>query len=725
MAVSSSFALRLRRTAARAATTSMLVSFLAFGPRVTPTAAGNPLPGQDGAADTVDRRQQSSSLKPADLLTHTQVNGLDLSSGGDEVLLVTSHRSHPDSSRRTVASTVDVETGAREVLSLPEGARDPAWRPGTGEVSYLAPRDGRPQVWLLRADGDPVPITDHERGVRGYRWSPDGERLALTVSGPGTGSGDQSAEPRSEGVEVDPAWIHVKRLFRDDLRRPAPRPKTQLWATEVDGGGAAKVSGRYSVTGYAWAPGSSRLAFTGRAEARSRQRRPVWRSDLFLTSVRADTVRTLLAGRHGVPFRGGGYFREGSASFRRPVWGPEGDRIAVVRSESDSASTVRQLGLVDLEDDAVRYLADRDTPWFSSPVIRWIRPDELLVAGTVEARRGLFSLSTRSGVRTELIRSDAKRSQFTVSGGGDTVAWAEQAVGRPPEVYVRTDDGEPRRLTHLNGHLSDRRWPEVRREVWHSPDDTKVEGWLLLPPDYRPDAKYPLLVVVHGGPGYPVPDAFRPYSFWPYPLTMLAERGYAVLLPNYRGTGTYGRAFRNPSAPDREPVQDILTGIDHLLEEGIADSTRVGIMGHSHGAWLGPMVVAARPEQFEAASFAEGWANNLSLYGQMNGWLNRRTHEPNHGGSLYDRPQRYMQMSVVLREGVRSTPTLLEAGQNSAAVQWMEYAKALWRKGTAHEFVIYPDAGHNLRRPPLKLDAMRRNLEWWARWIRPGPSSGH
>lgn len=182
-------------------------------------------------------------------------------------------------------------------------------------------------------------------------------------------------------------------------------------------------------------------------------------------------------------------------------------------------------------------------------------------------------------------------------------------------------------------------------------------------------------------------------------------------------------SHREPDSHYGEPVDDVLSGVDHLVEEGIADDDRVGIMGHSHGAGLGPLVVAERPEQFVAAAFAEGAVDKFSLYGQMPGYLNVNVHEDvMWGSSPYRNPERYLELSPIFDEGVRSTPTLLEFGQESLAVQGLEYGSALWREGTAHELVVYPDAGHNLRKPALQRDAMRRNLEWWARWIDPGPS---
>lgn len=703
-------------------TAALLISLLAAPAPGTPGAqptSSHPLDGVE-PPDTGDVGREFRRLTPADLVTVTQVDRLRMSDDGEKLLVVTSGRADPDSAVHRVVSTVEVSSGERTPLTLPEAERDPAWRPRSHQISYIAPRDGTPQVWLRNEMGDPVALTNHPRGVRSYRWSPNGEKLAFTAPEPRPEAGREKPRQGPRGIEVDPAWFQVKHLLRGRLSLPEGPVATQLWATAVGSDRSSKVSRQLSVIDYAWGPRSTRLAVTAREEPRGRRRR-VRRSDLFIASLDSDTLRAVLQGRPGVPFRGGGSLPFGAVSYGQPVWGPDGRRLAFLRSETDSSSTVHSLGLLDLQTDGVRHLLDNRGPWLASSRIEWIEPDRLHVAATVKSRRGLFAISSRTGERSELIRSSVDRSHFTFSRDGGTVAWRQEAVDHPPEVYA-SSGGEARRLTRLNQDLAADPLPEIRSEVWRSDDGTEVEGWLVLPSGYRPDRTYPLLVTVHGGPGFPVANTFPPYPQWPFPTTLLTQRGYAVLFPNYRGTATYGESFRNPTAPDREPVADILTGIDHLIDEGVADSSRVGIMGHSHGAWLGPMVVAARPQQFRAASFAEGWGDQFSLYGQMPGWLNQRTHEPAFGGTPYERPERYLEMSAVLREGVRSTPTLLEAGEKSAAVQWMEYATALWREGTPHEFIIYPGAGHNLQKPELKMDAMRRNLDWWAKWIEPGPA---
>lgn len=688
-----------------------------------PVAAGGPgVPTPAAAADTLPARgPEPPGPTPGDLVTVTRIERLELSAGGQHLLVIGTRRPEPDADRRRFVERIDLSDGGRRAVSLPDGAEDLAWRPGTGVLSYVAARDGPPQVWLDPPHGEPTAVTRHERGVADYRWGPDGRRLAFTSHAPAGGDAEGSHATGQGGVEVDPASFRVYDLFRDELPRPGRHVRSELWVLEP-GEEPTKVSGDLSVSDYAWSPGAGRLAFTARAELGSH----VWRRDLHVWSAAEGTVRTLAQGRSGEPFRGPGRLWEGAVSLEDPVWGPGGRRVAFERTDhGDGYASLAEVAVVDVASGRVRDLTDRDRTDLYGPRLTWPEPDRLLLVNTADARRGLFWLSAEGGRPSEHLRSDAFRSEFAFSAGADTVAWVEEASDRPPEVHVRPGrDAEPRRVTDYNAGLADRWLPEARAVTWTSADGTEVEGWLLLPRGHDPDRdrRPPLLVVLHGGPSYPVTDRVLPYPYWPYPYPIFADRGYAIFFPNYRGTHSYGRAFRNPTERHREPVQDVLTGVDALVDRGLADSARVGIMGHSYGAWLGPMVVARRPEQFAAAAFAEGGVDQVSRYAQMDGWLTSNFDERQHwmGATLYEDPAAYLEMSPIFYEGVRETPTLVEAGQESLAVQGMEYAKALWREGTPHEFVIYPDAGHNLEDPALMMDAMRRSLAWFRRWIEPG-----
>jgi dipeptidyl aminopeptidase/acylaminoacyl peptidase len=147
------------------------------------------------------------------------------------------------------------------------------------------------------------------------------------------------------------------------------------------------------------------------------------------------------------------------------------------------------------------------------------------------------------------------------------------------------------------------------------------------------------------------------------------------------------------------------------------DEQKVGVTGHSHGAWLGPQVLTTHPKLFRAASFAEGGVDLISAYGYMPGWLNLAVHDYYYGGSPFGALQRYIAISPMFHVAGLTTPVLLEFGDQSLAVQGLEFQTSLWRCGVPNELIIYPRTDHNMVRPAQEAESMDRNLDWFDYWM--------
>lgn len=658
--------------------------------------------------------QTAQGPEPRDLLAIQEPRALELSPDGSQVLLETRKADPEENEYRRALWRLSTRDGAKaRRLELPEGARSPRWGPEGERIAFLAPGDSGDalQVWVSGSNDAPSQVTRHASGVQSFRWSPTGRTLAFTTLGPAPEFESRTGQV-DRGIEIDPESFVIYRLFGNQIFRDAQR-RRELWLASLRDSASQRVSDTLSVEEFRWSPSGNQLAFSARPGANVRIV-----SSIFVHEVGEGRYRVVQRGRLGRPLA-----LDGAVSFSSPFWSPSGDRLGFLRTDhTDRWSALGELGVYTFASGKVRYLTSAESQEFYGPEFHWLRQDTIFVENTSEARRGLFGISVADGSVTPLRVTDQFASDFSLSRNGSVAAWVGQSVGSPPEVYASERPfGSARKISNLNASHRDVWLPEAESVRWQAADGTEVQGWLLPPRDAPEGGKAPLLVVVHGGPGYAVTNRFHPYPAWLYPVQVFAARGYWVFLPNYRGTGSFGKDFREPAANDREPVTDILAGIDALVERRSVDENRIGIMGQSHGAWLGPMVVAERPK-FAAASFAEGAGNYLSLYGQMPGWLNRNIHEHNVGASPYEATERYLELSPAFRESfTATTPTLLEFGQESLAVQGLEFATALWRHDTPLEFVIYPETGHNIAKPALHIDSMERNLRWFERWIPTGP----
>lgn len=648
------------------------------------------------------------SLETADLIDYTKIRDIRLSPDGGSLIIMTRTADLEDN--RDVDRVVwqPAPPGMQpEALAELLQIRSPRWRPGSEEVGFIAQDEGPAQVWLVAPpDGIPQPLTDHDRPIRTFDWSPDARHIAFT-SPAATGSAAKPDRDKQRGRIIDKETFRIGRLLGDAPMDRQAR-STELWIHDTRSGASRHIDTAGAIKNPAWSPDGTKLAYIARPSEHFAHPR----ADLKVHSLDDDSERTLATGSGSL------FDWDGAIAYSKPFWSPQGKRLGFIRQDrSDRWSAARSIGYYDFDNDTEIIVATPTEPELYGAVPHWRQTGRIDFEITRNARRGLYSFSLAQDRFEPVITPSGHAARFRLAENADTIAWVEEAVDRPPEVMIAHGAGdEPRPVTAFNRAHKDLQLPEGEWTEWESLDGTSVEGLLVRPDDGEHKAPHPLLVIVHGGPGLAARNGFDVYHSWPYPTQAFAEQGYAVFYPNYRGTGSYGKTFREPESLDGEPVDDIVTGIDHLVTQGIADQDRIGMLGQSHGGWLGPMATIEHGD-IRAASFAEGWVNWTSLYGHMPGLLNRNIHEYYIGASPYEDPERYHDRSPIFLLEDLDTPMMLEFGETSAAPQGLEFASALWRNDIPYELVIYPDTGHNIDRPRQRLESANRNLDWFNFWM--------
>jgi dipeptidyl aminopeptidase/acylaminoacyl peptidase len=248
---------------------------------------------------------------------------------------------------------------------------------------------------------------------------------------------------------------------------------------------------------------------------------------------------------------------------------------------------------------------------------------------------------------------------------------------------------------------------------WKSVDNLEIEGLLTYPTGYESDRRYPLLVSVHGGPAIAWTQSFIGMQSFYGPIAALAAQGYAILRCNVRGSTGYGKAFRRGNYRDwgGKDVQDLLTGVDHFINLGIADPERLGITGWSYGGFLTAAIIA-QTDRFKAAVIGAGMTDLVSYCMEHDSpdFLPSQF-----GGEVWEVKDLLLERSPIAHADRVTTPTLILHGEQDQRVpiwQGCEFYNALKRCGCPTQMVVYPRTGHVPSEPKLLLDVMNRIMAW-------------
>jgi dipeptidyl aminopeptidase/acylaminoacyl peptidase len=321
----------------------------------------------------------------------------------------------------------------------------------------------------------------------------------------------------------------------------------------------------------------------------------------------------------------------------------------------------------------------------------------------------------------EVTRVEGFAKSLTVSRRGDVVAAVVSTSYEPKDVYAGSPQGPLVRLSDTSPELRSIRWGTQERLSYEASDGLTLDGLLILPSGQsRQDGPFSLVTLVHGGPQDRYADQLNlgwyPSGQW------LATAGYAVFLPNPRGGQGHGHAFatRVAGAVGCGEWTDIVTGINMLIADGVADPDRLGIGGWSHGGFMAAWAVG-QTDRFKAALMGAG----ISDWGMLAATGEEGPFEAALGGSTGwegTGPHRHDQLSPISFASKIRTPVLIVHGESDTNVPISQaefFHRALRRFGIEHEYVVYPRENHSIRERNHQLDLLRRTREWFDRWLTP------
>ena len=565
---------------------------------------------------------------------------------------------------------------------------DIAWSPDGTRLAFLsdAAKEGQIQLYVDKVSGGPPhKLTNLKGFLAEPHWSPDGKTLAfLFMENAPRAAGP--LEPMTPDTGVVGGHIYEQRLAIVDVTTGNVRQisPADLYVYEYD-----------------WSPDGKNIVATA---AHGNGDDNWYIAELYIISAESGQKKSIF---------------KPPLQIAAPRWSPNGKEIAFIGGlMSDEGSVGGDVFVIPVaggEPRDVTHGMKASASWLS-----WLpASQDILTVEIADGSPSVARIDTLEGRAETLwtgpeVISDGERGYgLSMAADGKTSAVVRDSFQHPPEVWAGPI-GEWKKITQLNQdtHPS---WGEARSIHWSS-DNFRVQGWLLYPVDYDPGKRYPMVVLVHGGPG----SSSAPR--WPEPFfnsSVLSSAGYFVLLPNPRGSFGQGEAFTQANVKDfgYGDLRDILAGVDEVVKTLPVDNDRIGITGWSYGGFM-TMWAITQTHRFRAAVSGAGLANWQSYYGEndLDQWM-----IPFFGASVYDDPAVYARSSAINFIKNVKTPTLVLVGDRDGecpAPQSYEFWHALKTLGVETQFVIYANEGHHIAKPEDQRDIVQRMVEWFNRFLK-------
>ena len=566
----------------------------------------------------------------------------------------------------------------------------PAWSPDSRTLAFLstAGEKDQAQLWLVAADGSVPKKLTHLNGYAARpRWSHDGRQIALLYIEGAGGGGPLMAAPVTTGL-VDTA-IHNQRIAVLDVATGQLR---QVSPPDLH------------VYDYDWSPDDNTFVATAAPGPGDNN---WWIAQLRTIGVANGKAESIY---------------KPALQLAVPRWSPDGKSIAFIEGlMSDEGFYGGDLFTISTSGrDVTNRTKGRNG---SVNAIFWQSPDRILLTEYVGGGSAISELSlANNSVRTiwkgaENIHAFGNFPNFTVSNDGKLAASCRSDYTKAPEIWAGTI-GEWRQLTNNNSGLG-ATWGKAQTLEWTS-DNFNVQGWLLEPAQVESGKKYPMVVLIHGGPSsVETPSWPAGFGMWKAIIAALSSNGYYVFLPNPRGSYGQGEDFTQANVKDfgGGDLRDVLAGIDAVIRKYPVDNNRLGLTGWSYGGYM-TMWTVTQTNRFRAAIAGAGIANWQSYYGQnlIDQWM-----IPFFGASVYDDPTVYRKSSPIEFIKNVKTPTQVIAGERDAECpppQSYEFWHALRTLGVPTQLIVYPGEGHLFMKPGNQTDRLNRMVAWFDKYLK-------
>ncbi len=609
---------------------------------------------------------------------------------------------------------VDGSQPARRLTTHPDNDTSPVWSPDGKSVYFMSTRGGSSQVWRIAlAGGEAEQVTRLPLDVGGFKLFPDGRRLVVTMDvWPESKTlADSIKRDAAEAARKSKARVYDSLLFRhwdqwedgryahlfvwspdkpDDARDLTPGQTTDSPTHPFGGMEEVSISPDGKLVAYVARVGGREIAWTTN-------------TDVFLAFADGKgKTRNLTAANKAYDFS--------------PSWAPDGKTLALSAMARPGYEADRQrITLYDVASGKPRVLTEA---WDrSAGGVTWSADGTTLYTSVDDfGHHALYAVAVADGKVTKLV-GDGTNAEPRIAG--DRILFLRDTLKMPVEIFtIPREGGTPKQITHLNdARVARITWGDYEQFKFVGAKGDTVYGFVVKPAGFKPGKKYPVAMLIHGGPQGSFGDHFH-YRWNPQ---VYAGRGYGVVFIDFHGSTGYGQAFTDAINGDwgGAPYEDLMIGLDKaLVKYPWLDGTRQTALGASYGGYMINWIAGKSPRRFKALVCHDGNLDErLAYFDTEELWFP----EWEHGGTPWDNPEGYLKHNPIDLVGSWATPMLVIHGGNDFRVvdtQGMSTFTALQRRGIPSRFVHFPDENHWVLKPQNSKVWHQEVLGWLDRYTK-------
>ena len=658
--------------------------------------------------------QDKRPLTFDDLMAISRVADAQVSPDGRNIAYVLASVSKAANRATRSIWIVPAAGGQPKQLITSDGNNDsPRWSRDGSRLAFISTRTGSPQIFVASADGSGAKqITNVGEGVAEFIWSPDHSSFAfVTDVYPDCQTLNCTAQ-RSEAAEKSKvkAVVADRLLFRHWSAFKLGK-RSHLFVVPSSGGDPRDLTpGDFDVppfslgdpTAFDFSPDGKEIAFarnTDKVEAISTN------NDIFLVPVAGGDAKRITGSNPG--------------SDTTPRYSPDGRWIAYRSQARNTYESDRfRLMLYDRTNGTSKELSAGFDRWIGD--LAWA-PDSRRIFITAEDRGRQLVAAFTLGAGIKPLIEKTSSDGLSISADGQTLAFTRSSAAMPAEVFKSSTDGSGvTQLTRHNAQLVSQLDMSLAEDFeYQGAMNAKIHGFIIKPPQFDAKKKYPMVLLIHGGPQGAWLDSWG-YRWNPQ---MWAARGYVTVMINPHGSTGYGQALTEQISGDwgGAVYEDLMKGVDYVIAKGYVDPERLGAAGGSYGGYMVNWILG-HSNRFKALVSHAGVYNLTSMYGATEElWFP----EWEFKGVPWNNPELYQKWSPHLFAKNFKTPTLVVHGELDYRVpigEGLQLFTTLQRQNVPSRLLYYPDEGHWILKPQNSELWYKTVLGWFDQWIGPQAS---